>query len=342
MAGADTIRLKRSVLLNDATTAIELQDIAILTGPIALEAKNLVITTVDEQRALSSSETIEITLADVRRALASNRIHLGRIAMSGAQCRITLGTLPTEIRSQPDLSTKTDQADTELLLPGDPASRFENEPTLRGQIVRVLLGRLFGRQADALRLQFSEADTSDLELPTALFDFEITTPASGTSPKLPIQIRVYQGDQLVRSLRIVADVSLHQEVWIATRYIARGETIGPDDFVLQMRVVKPHPVSPELSDVRIDGKESRTRIVQGQILRRGQTIDPVMVRRNEEVTIEFKSGPFVIREPGRALDSGRTGDIVRVRPLTRSVELHARIIAPGTLSIINHNSANTK
>jgi len=99
-------------------------------------------------------------------------------------------------------------------------------------------------------------------------------------------------------------------------------------------VIEPNPIPPQNADDELVGREARGRISRGQILRRGQALDPIVVRRREEVTLVFRRGSLVVRQRGRALESGRIGDVIRVQPLTYDTELDARIDPEGVLIVV--------
>jgi len=328
---ADTVRLNRSVVIHGSEGPIRVGDVAQLIGANALQARDTELIAASEVRI---GAEFEITLAQIREALARRDVNLGRIAMSGDRCRVFV-TAPVDPQrdardGDPHGADQSGTADA----PGVWASDLMDQPTLRGQIARTVAGQIFDRDPNSIRITFSDNDRDQLDLSTTAHDFEILPQATSASSQIPFDVRVFQGERLVRTVRVVVQILLRQEVFVAQRYVARGEIIRPGDFVREIRMIEPHPIAPEAMDAIIEGQEARGRIVRGEILRVGQIVEPIVIQRNQEVDLVCKVGAFVVSQKVRALESGRTGEIIRVRLLTRRTELKARIEPEGSLSVI--------
>ncbi len=61
---------------------------------------------------------------------------------------------------------------------------------------------------------------------------------------------------------------------------------------------------------------------------------PDVVKSGDEVQVIVRMGPIEATGPGRASGSGRVGDVIRVgRSGTRTLQ-RARIVAPGTVEML--------
>lgn len=99
---------------------------------------------------------------------------------------------------------------------------------------------------------------------------------------------------------------------LANRTIRAQSVIGPDDI----RVV-PGTTPGGISDPNeVIGKEARTNIYAGRAVRLADVGAPALVKRNQIVTILYRTGPLSIIAEGRALDRGAVGERLRVLNLS--------------------------
>jgi flagella basal body P-ring formation protein FlgA len=77
------------------------------------------------------------------------------------------------------------------------------------------------------------------------------------------------------------------------------------------------------------GKLARTRLSAGTILREAVVEKPVVIRRNELVTVHCLSGSVALRVEARAMDEGREGDVIEFRVDRGSEPFTARVSGPG-------------
>lgn len=340
-ARGDEIRLKRTAVILNTAKDVRVGDVADITGAKAGEAAAISLGRVSELRDRENvgSDTVVITLADLRHALASRGVNQGRIAFSGDRCRVRF---VSEKRSGSGDSSAEGgggvrgggEGPLRSAEPGQWASEVLEDGTLRSQIAWFICDQMQHREAGAVRLLFSDRDESELKLSVGLHEFEIIPQASSASPQVPFLVRVFQGNRFIRSLRIVVGVRLQQDVYVAQRYLSRDDAIRPSDFEVRSMLLEPSSIPPAPITENLKGRDARGRIMKGQILRVGDVIDPVSVRRNQLVDLIVKRGSFTISMRARAMDSGRRGDVIPVRPAGRKSELKAIIGSEGTLTVV--------
>jgi len=331
---ADSVRLKRSAVVADTAESILLRDIAELSGAEVLSAGDVAVMSAVDLRNRSGQA---VTLDDVRQALASRRLNPGRIAFSGDKCEIQFAVARKNQEGDRKSKRDTDQEKgSGVISPGVWASTVMDEGTLRGQIARFVMQLNREQPASSIRIIFKDRDADQLELSALVHDFEITPQGTARSPELPMLVRVFLGDRFVRSFRISVGIRLQQDVYVAQRYIARGEFIRPGDFKVVSMLISPNPVSPMSTLEKAEGLEARGRITRGEIVRDGAVLTPVTVRRNQTVTLMIKRGAFTITTKGVVMEKGRVGDVVRVQPALRKSVLKARIGPEGVLTVVGH------
>jgi len=332
IAHGDTVRLKRSTVVADTAEVVRLHDTAELSGAEVLGVSDLTIITTEELRRRGK---FMITLDDIRQALASRRMNLGRIAFSGETCEVHFAAGGEVSSRRQNRLDEVDEGLTKEVVPGEWASAVIGDGTLRGQIARLITTRVHQQSAETVRLIFAERDKEKLELSALIHDFEIIPQGTKGSAVFPVQVRVFAGDKFLRSFRINVGIRLQMKVYIAQRYIARGEMIRPGDFIIENKLMSPNPIPAETTSRKVTGLEARGRIVRGTVLRAGELTDPISVRRNQSVTLVIKRGQFVLSLKGIALEKGRVGDVIGVQPGMSSRVLKARIDPEGILTVLS-------
>lgn len=83
----------------------------------------------------------------------------------------------------------------------------------------------------------------------------------------------------------------------------------------------------------VDGMEAARRLTAGAVVRASDVTTPRLIRRGEPVTIYVRSGGLTISTPGRALDNGGKGDLVRVVANSTSRTLDTEVEGSGAVRI---------
>ncbi|MEM9059215.1 MAG: flagellar basal body P-ring formation chaperone FlgA [Pseudomonadota bacterium] len=83
----------------------------------------------------------------------------------------------------------------------------------------------------------------------------------------------------------------------------------------------------------IVGRETRKAIYAGRTVR-AEDLGPVtVVRRNDNVTLVYRSGQLAIRTEGRALGAGGVGDEVTIMNLDTRISVKAMITGPKRVEV---------
>lgn len=140
---------------------------------------------------------------------------------------------------------------------------------------------------------------------------------------------VCPGEQGWRSEYVVHG-SVTALVVVATAGVRAGEPLAEEQLALERRDVSGVPGA--LSDIdRVVGMASRRALRAGQVVSERWLIQPVLVERGDSVTIVARNAGIEVRVPGEALESGRRGEIVRVRNTATGQVIRARVVEKGTV-----------
>ncbi|MCB9994171.1 MAG: flagellar basal body P-ring formation protein FlgA [Hyphomicrobiaceae bacterium] len=118
-----------------------------------------------------------------------------------------------------------------------------------------------------------------------------------------------------------------------THSLAAGSVIAPDD--IEMR-----PISVQLADAAgvpalddIIGKQVTRQMREGILVRTADVDDPVIVARNDVVTLFLRSGPMTLTVKGQALNDAGRGDSVSVLNLASNRIVRGIAVDDGTVEV---------
>lgn len=144
----------------------------------------------------------------------------------------------------------------------------------------------------------------------------------------------YDGKNPLSPIKLKGTYDEMVEVPVLTRRVRRDEIITASD-------VKLHNV--EASRIRNDaamkieqivGQTPRRTISPNRSIRLAELAKPSVVHKNDQITLQFKSGTMEIRTIGEAMQEGAEGDIIRIRNKDSHQPVQARILAAGLAEVM--------
>lgn len=321
--GSDSIVLRPSVRLDADCLIVRLSDVADLAGPLAEALADSVV----YEASAAPLRPVSLHVDALRRRLDGDGVNLGLVSLSGREC-----VMRWRAASSPPPAAET-PAPVENGSPAEFADRWIGQATLRGIVADYLARHLLGAEPADVQLRFRAEDAAALDRPRAGFDFEIRPMASALSPVIPLEVNVYERGALAARERLSVEVALRRPVVVAQRYVARGAVIAAQDVAEEIRLVEPALRTAPSRAADVIGREARGRLVPGEALRDGDALAPVAITRNSEVWVRARHGLFVLRLRARALDEGRTGEVIRVRRLSDRAEFTGVVTAEGEVAI---------
>ncbi len=121
---------------------------------------------------------------------------------------------------------------------------------------------------------------------------------------------------------------------VASRLIPAGDTISEAN--LDYKLVRASRVSRNVA-MHIDdvlGRSPKRTVSTGGTIALNNLGDPVTVAKGKIVAVTLKSGGITLSITGRALESGSTGDIIRVENITSRKPVQAQIVNSQEVRII--------
>lgn len=134
--------------------------------------------------------------------------------------------------------------------------------------------------------------------------------------------RIYLGARVERTAKVA----------IVTRNLARNHVLSASDVRFESRSIGAQAYVTNRDAVI--GQSTRRALRAGQPLLAHQITSPTRVRRGERVHIVSQNPRIQIQMVGEALEDGKIGDTVRVRNLSSSREITARVREDGRVEVL--------
>lgn len=198
--------------------------------------------------------------------------------------------------------------------------------------VRTLIERYWtGQQRDVVLKSIDGIDR--ITVTPALGKIE-AIPLNSTRPgQQPFTLRVVSEDQEEQRFKISATFEEWGETPIAKRVIGRGSVIGIDDVAMARMNLNALPGDAARDIQSVVGLETKNDIGFGEVLRRNKLLIPPVVSVGSRVVLKYRTPLFEASALGLALDSGITGQEIRVRNSSSQKVVFGTVIEPGVVAV---------
>lgn len=319
---ADAVRLQRAA---EVAGDVTLGDVAELSGPAALSLADLPLLTWREGQARS-----EVTMAQIERLLADKPVNMATLTLAGyARCEVT---------RQVETVTATDDAAS---LENASPAQSNDSASLEAQVMPVIQ-KLAGVESERLRVVFAANDDELLARNVAGLRVEVEPQASRLPGRLPLTIRLYEGDVVRETVRLTADVAVRHQAVVMTRGVSRGVTLTEHD-VQAKEVFLTSPGEPMTDPAAVAGMMTRGALRSGNVVMAHDVNAALMVKRHDLISVRCLVGGLVVTIVGRAEEDGSDQQIITVRNEKSRQELRARVAGPGqAVMVIEDDSQSTQ
>jgi len=209
--------------------------------------------------------------------------------------------------------------------------------TLKADVVRAAAGDAIKAYASANGLDIETAVPHARDMEFQLIEQPVVKVSlaaasiSGRTCPLRLDILNARGD-VVRRLHMTAHVRIFAQAVVATREIARGDSIGPGDMEMKRMEVgglKEYYTDPEA----LSGARARTAIRAGSVLRKTVVMANPLVRKGDRVTLKAVAGSVEVTAQGIARSDGAKGDSIRVYNEMSRTTVHCTVIDSRTVRV---------
>ncbi len=285
-ARADTVVLRSAASVPTAR-GITLGDVAELRGKAAEALAGVAVSAWPP----GGGAELRLSVEDVRRAIGQSGLaNWGLISLSGAACVVR----------------RDDAAPTPSLpAPASAPTTRNNGPSVRDAITERL-GQAFDVAAEDLRLSFEDSAAGLLSTPTT--GRTVIVQPTGSSDRVPVSVRVFEGERLVASGATRVKVEVRRRVVTSRGLILRGATITHADLLADEQWLPPTERPATLEEAV--GSVARGRIAPGQRIDAGDLTPPIAIRRGDIVSVTCLAGSVTLKTTARALSDGTVGEVI--------------------------------
>jgi len=137
-----------------------------------------------------------------------------------------------------------------------------------------------------------------------------------------------------RLVRGTAQIRVFQKVAVASKNINHGDFLSEDsvDFK-EMELNRFQRTGVFSSWEELDGKIAKGFLRSGNVITQNQVDRPVEIRHGQMVELQIEQGQVVITAKMKALESGRSGQWIRVENPTSKKVVRAKIVAMGQVAL---------
>ena len=156
----------------------------------------------------------------------------------------------------------------------------------------------------------------------------------GLTAHFYLRFRLQAGEQGLGEWQLPVRAQLTQEVWVAGRQLARGETPDAAADLGRRRVdILAERQPPIATLTALDGYECVQAVPAGQPLSWRDLAPRTLVHRGQSVDVIAEDGPFVISMRAQALEDGANGANIRVRNVASQRDIDAQVVGAGKVKV---------
>lgn len=272
-----------------------------------------------------------VDVAAVRAALEKAGVNLGRVVIRGGACvvREAAGAVPAPPVEAPVIEPVRSAAPA-------PDVRVRGTGTLRALIPSRVAEALGVAEID-MKISFDHGDAPLLD--AVVEGRRVVIRPTGDGERMPLSVRVYEGDRLVESGTVRVGVLVRREVWRAVGVIARGTTLTRENTRREEAWLA--------SGERAAGEESlgqvvRSRVEPGEVVKAADVELPIVIKRGDTVNVDCISGGFVVQTTARAMEAGREGQVIDLQPLNSKSVFRGRVSRAGQAVMVLDRGRGTE
>lgn len=329
-AHADTITLKSAARHQGETNIVTLGDVASLEGD---EAQRLASVQVGAMK--TRGKPMEITVAEVRKALDAAGVNWAKVDLSGRS---------VIVRPQRDEAAPPPQAMTANAIEGaaapeqkptpiDPEANsialdaMVNVQTIGGSIANLIIANL---RVDPRSIRVRIADEDKALLQTDLADgrFEVQPLGSFAGDRLAFSIRAWNGNAAESRGQVTLLVQRQTPVSRLRRDVSRSDAITEADIQTVESWLSPSEAMQVAPRASVVGRSASRSMHAGETIRVRDIDREATVKRGQLVTIRCLVGGVAISLQAEARAEGSIGDALEFRKTGERDSFLATVTGP--------------
>lgn len=135
------------------------------------------------------------------------------------------------------------------------------------------------------------------------------------------------------TIYVTARAIMRSPVLVASRSLARGTVLGPEDVELRVMDTGLGPYGYFTREAPVLKQRLKRPLAAGKPVVKSMLEQMAVVKRGERVSIVARTEGFSVRMTGKALEDAGLGDTVRVRNLSSKKTIQGRVASPGLVQV---------
>lgn len=158
----------------------------------------------------------------------------------------------------------------------------------------------------------------------------IGTPKAGSNTA----IIVFNGGKgETPAIRLWGYVEVKIPVPVLKRTLPPKSIITEEDIIYDKRELSRLPHDVPLDRESVIGKETKSTLMAGTVLRASLISDPLLIKRNQVIEIIAKGRNFTVKAKGIALENGKLNEFIRVRNLSSNKIIQGKVAGEGFVEV---------
>ncbi len=137
----------------------------------------------------------------------------------------------------------------------------------------------------------------------------------------------------VEVVRLWGYVEVYHPVVVTKRPISNKSILTEEDMALEIRPLSKLPQDIVLDIKSLIGKQLKTSLKAGTVLRTCYIEDPIIVKNNSLVEIIAKNEKLIVRTKGKALQNGRIGEMIKVQNLSSKKVIVGKVVSASEVEV---------
>ena len=144
----------------------------------------------------------------------------------------------------------------------------------------------------------------------------------------------YDYEKPLAPLKLSGSYDEMMEVPVLARRVRREEVITDADIKWQKVQASRLRQDTAMQIEQMIGMAPRRTISPNRSVRMAELVKPSIVKKNDQITLEYRTNAMEIKALGEAMEEGAAGDIIRIRNKDSRQPIQARIIASGLAEVM--------
>lgn len=134
-------------------------------------------------------------------------------------------------------------------------------------------------------------------------------------------------------VRLWGYVEAYLPVVVTKKPINHKSILTEEDLVLDTRPLSRLPQDVVLDIKSLIGKQLKSTLKAGTVLRECYVEEPISIKNNSLVEIVAKNEKLIVKAKGKALQSGRVGEIIKVQNLSSKKVLVGKVVSASEVEV---------